>query len=146
MRKIIIFIIICTLVAGMAYGKGKSSKKGKKKHHYSEPVVVDAIGFRATYQNGVVETRWKKYLRDDLKHYKVVKSNTNTNPVYPDDGYIYATGASDKTTFTDRKVTSGTWYYRVCIITKQGDRWVSSVVRVDVKQTRHTKPSAKDFE
>ena len=118
----------------------------KKKHGYDDPVVVQAIGFRAEYRDGAVITQWKKYLRDDLKYYKVVRSKTNSNPVYPDDGYIFYSTDPDKTYFADKKVSSGKWYYRVCIITRHGDRWVSPVVTVDIDKTRPGAPTAKDFE
>ena len=146
MRKIIGYLMTCMLISGMAYAKGGSWHERQKKHHYKEPVVVEAIGFRAEYQNGVVNTQWKKYLRDDLKYYKVVKSNTNPDPVYPDDGYVYYSNKSSQTAFADKKISHGTWYYRVRIITREGDRWVSPVVRIDIEQTLRTTPTAKDFE
>ena len=62
---------------------------------------------------------WKKFLRDDLKYYKVVKSAHNPDPVYPDDGYIFYATRADATRYVDRKSSAGTWYYRVCIITRQ---------------------------
>ena len=144
MRKIVGLIIIWALVTGVAFAKGKSWEK--KKHGYNDPVLVQAIGFSAVYQDGVVKTQWKKYLRDDLKYYKLVRSETNPNPVYPDDGYIFYSTDPGNTTFTDKKVRPGTWYYRVCIITRHGDRWVSPVVTVNIEQARRSAPTARDFE
>lgn len=94
----------------MAYAKEGGWREGKKKHHHKKPVVVQAIGFRAEYQNGVANSQWKKYYRRDLKYYKAVKSNINSDPVYPDAGYVYCSNNSSQTTFADRKTRPGTWH------------------------------------
>lgn len=146
MRKISGLILIFMMLTGMAYAKGKGVENSKKKNQYAAPVVVNAVGFSAVYNNGVVETRWKKYLRDDLKYYKLVRSENNPDPVYPEDGYIFYATDPGQTTFTDSSVTPGTWYYRLCIITRQGDRWVSPVVTVEVEETRRSAPTSKDFQ
>lgn len=146
MNKTVGIIMICVLVAGQAYAGEKGHKQEKKSHAYNKPVVVEAINFDAVYRDGTVETHWKKYLRDDFKFYKVVKSKTNPNPVYPEDGYIYYSSNAGKTSFTDRKLSTGTWHYRVCVVTNRGDRWVSPVKRIEIKPAARSVPNAKDFE
>ncbi len=140
MRKInLVLLTICFLFSGIV------SARNKNHNPYNAPVKVDAIGFNAVYQNGAVSTSWKQYLRDDLKYYKVVKSNSNPNPIYPEDGYIFYSQNPQDTSFIDTKIKPGIWYYRLCIITKQNNRWVSPVIKVIAQQVGSKPPSNKDF-
>ncbi|MFH1983104.1 MAG: hypothetical protein ABIL58_14775 [Pseudomonadota bacterium] len=145
MRKTLA-ILFCGLLmtaAVTATATGKSSEN--KGHGYRDPVVVDAIGFSAASNGGSVVMRWKKYLRSDLKYYKVVRSDTNPDPVYPEDGYVFFSTDAGKTVYEDNNVPTGTWYYRLCVITHGGDRWVSPVVVVTIKGDGSAVPGASDF-
>ena len=145
MKKILPVFIMCFFIAGMAYGGEKALNKQKhKKHGYKNPVVVKAVGFSAKYMDGRVVTEWKTYLRDDFKMYKLVKSSKNKNPVYPEDSYIFYSPDPEANYFEDRKLKEGVWYYRLCIITKNRDRWVSPVVRIKIDSISSA-PTAKDF-
>ncbi len=142
MKKTSALLLILLLIAVTAFATGKKEKSNQ----YKNPVIVHDIGFNAVYKNGSVQTTWKQYLRDDLKYYKVVRSNSNPDPVYPDDSYIFYSSDPRKTSYIDnKKLTPGTWYYRVCIITTNADRWVSPVIKINVNQTQSGPPSSKDF-
>ncbi len=84
----------------------------------NEPVTFDPnISFSATLSNGNVVTSWSKYNHSEaFSYYKVVRSQTNTNPVYPDDGYIYYGDSVNTLTYIDTSVPTGTNYYRICHI------------------------------
>ncbi|VAV85778.1 hypothetical protein MNBD_DELTA01-1964 [hydrothermal vent metagenome] len=160
MKKLIILLIAaCFLLASTAafaeyerIGIGGGGDKDYKKHNkseYAKPVLIKAIGFKAKLKDGKVYTSWKRYTRADFKYYKVVKSRTNRNPVYPEDGAVFYSGDSTETRFKDHEVEPGVWYYRLCIITKQNRRWVSSVVmiRTNTQSRSHsTPPTYKDFQ
>lgn len=120
----------------------------EKEKGYKTPVLVKAVGAKAVLENGSVKISWKKYTRGDLLFYKVVKSKTNKNPVYPEDGYIFYTTDENITSFYDKEIEEGVWYYRVCVITKGKERWVSEVIQVNVKkESAESKvPTEKDFE
>lgn len=120
----------------------------EEKSSYKQPVVVKAINAMAATEGKTVKITWKKYTRGDLLFYKVVKSKTNKNPVYPEDGYIYYTTDENITSYYDKKIEEGTWYYRVCIITKSKERLVSEVIQVNIKKEsiESKVPTEKDFE
>ncbi len=81
------------------------------------PVVFDdRIEFWAELDDeGHVYMDWNKYERPDaFTYYKIVRSQSNPNPVYPEDGFIYYTEDRDLLTYTDTDVPAGTSYYRIC--------------------------------
>lgn len=111
---------------------------------YKAPVVVKEMGFSAKLEGGKVLFAWKQYLRDDFQYYKLVKSKTNPNPVYPEDGYIFY-GERDARGWVEEKPEAGVWYYRLCIITTGGERWVSPVIKLEIKAAASGVPTSKDF-
>jgi hypothetical protein len=155
MKKLLIlmamaFFLITSAAAHAEYERRGSGGGGKKhqKSEYSKPVLIKAIGFKARLKDGKVYTSWREYTRGDFKYYKVVKSATNRNPVYPEDGAIFYTEDPTETRFKDYEVEPGVWYYRLCVITKQKNRWVSPVVMIKTKRQskgHSTPPTYKDF-
>ena len=97
---------------------------------YNEPVFMGDFGFEAVLNDSQVDTSWDAYAPDGFNYYKVVRSTTNNNPVYPDDSYIKAISDANTTTYSDKDVPSGTSYYRVCSIVKP-DRYCSPVVTIN---------------
>ena len=135
-------LLLTVATAGIAGDR----HNGKSGHGYNDPVVVPAMGFSAEFTGHSVTMQWKRYLRDDLKFYKVVKSESNPDPVYPEDGYIFYSGNPADTAFEDTKIAPGTWHYRLCIVTQGGDRWVSPVVTVEIESGGGKVPDASDFQ
>jgi len=80
---------------------------------------------------GYAELSWNQYEGDDLKWYKVVHSQTNTDAKYPMDGYVKATSNAADTTYTHTGVKQGTNYYRVCTITTANLRACSNTLTLD---------------
>lgn len=96
------------------------------------------ISFSATLNaDGTVSTSWSKYNHAEaFTYYKVVRSQENNNPVYPDDSYIYYGGDVNVLTYTDTEVPDGTSYYRICEIASP-QRYCSSKV-VTINKTAGT--------
>ena len=115
---------------------------------FRPPTLVRAIGFAAWYEGGRVITTWKRYKRKDFKAYKLVRSSTMHDPVYPENGELFSSENPAITKYVDSKLDGGLWYYRLCVITKANNRWVSPVVEVVVNKDTgpETVPAAKDFE
>jgi hypothetical protein len=53
---------------------------------------------------------------DGFVYYKVVRSEKNATPAYPDDGYIEYSSDFVFSTYTDKNPLAGKAYYRVCAI------------------------------
>lgn len=113
-----------------------------------DPVEVEAVGLKAVINDGRVILTWKRYKRDDFSSYKLVKSQTNAKPVFPDDPVIFYGDAPGELRFEDGKLAIGTWHYRLCIITRFGDRWVSPVATVSIgpEDVKRAAPTSADFE
>lgn len=113
-----------------------------------EPVEVPAIGFKAVLNDGRVIATWRRYKRDDFTSYKIVKSLGKDKPVFPDDPAVFGSDAPGDLRFEDGKLAEGTWHYRLCIITRFGDRWVSpvAVVTITAADLKRAAPTEADFE
>lgn len=120
-----------------AYGDGGC-------YAYSNDVVVTpvdggddstmptATNVLATVDLEGVHLSWDKNNESDFKYYKVVRSETNSEPTYPADGYIKA-ASRDQITYLDIEVnstTSGTYYYSVCTVNSYGQVTRSNVIKV----------------
>lgn len=77
---------------------------------------------------------WNKRFSDTFAGYKVVRSETETNPSYPKDGALAFLPARASTTYKDASVKIGsTYYYRVCSIETDMPVACGNVVSVSVQ-------------
>lgn len=112
------------------------------------PIEVPYVGFKAVLNDGRVVSTWKRYRRDDFVSYRLVKSESDAAPVYPATKAIYTTDQAGDTMYEDGFLSTGTWHYRLCILTRYGDRWVSPVVTLEIgpDQVKRSAPTIADFE
>ena len=97
---------------------------------YNTPIAANDMYFKAEYIDWNIKTSWRAYDKDEkLKYYKVIRSTTNTNPIYPEDGYIKYSSDINFTEYLDTNVPIWTSYYRVCAITYENNRYCSNVVK-----------------
>lgn len=100
---------------------------------YGEPQIVNSLNFKAELKSdGSVAMDWDSY-DDNLKYYKLTRSQTNDNPFYPEDSYIFY--SATETQYTDTNPPAGKTYYRVCAITNSNERFCSSVATLGVEKT-----------
>ncbi len=104
---------------------------------YKDVIVKEEFNFNAYLKEwGKVYMTWNSvstFTDSSLKYYKVVRSNTNTNPTYPEDGYIqYSEDRDWFTSYTDEKAPKWTNYYRICAIMQDNNRYCSSVKTITV--------------
>ncbi|MDD5639250.1 MAG: protease inhibitor I42 family protein [Candidatus Pacebacteria bacterium] len=81
-------------------------------------IYLDSIDVSAVLNTaGNVDIKWSSYTQGgNFSYYKVIRSQTNSNPVYPDDGYIYYSSDLNVLSYSDTSVPQGVNYYRVCHI------------------------------
>lgn len=88
---------------------------------------VYQMGFSAEVIDGQVHLTWEQCTSEGFGVYKVVRSQTNTDPKYPlNEGteLIAAIGDSSVTSLVDGAVSSGqTWHYRVLSMANDGSGW-----------------------
>jgi hypothetical protein len=112
-----------------------------------DPVVVPVMGFNAKLEDGRVLLNWRRYKRGDFRTYILLKS-ADAAPEYPGAPALLSSDYVDTVHYVDGRLVPGTWHYRLCILTKFGDRWVSPVLTVVVgpEDVRHDPPTEADFE
>jgi hypothetical protein len=115
---------------------------------YRTPVEIEVTGFKAKIDDGRVVCTWRRYKRDDFLSYKLVKSSAKEAPLFPEDPAIFSSEQAGDTRFEDGKLSEGTWRYRLVIVTRFNDRWVSpsAAVVVDSEALKRAAPTAADFE
>ncbi len=88
------------------------------------PPATVGIGFDAVFADGQVQLAWGACPVEGFNAWKIVRSQTNSEPMYPEnDGtvLIAAIGDPNQTSFVDTAVESGqTWFYRVLARADQG--------------------------
>lgn len=95
-----------------------------------DPVTIDAnISFEAKLNSdGTVNASWTRYDHSEqFTFYKLVRSTTNTSPVYPEDGYAFFTENVNILAYRDTEVPAGTSYYRICQIA-ESKRYCSKTI------------------
>lgn len=99
---------------------------------FSEPVLTPSLEFKAHLIDGNVEMNWETW-EGDFLWYKVIRSQENPDPVFPEDGYMYYTNEQEKQEYIDRAPLGGKTYYRICVITPEKERYCSNVVPIDTR-------------
>ncbi len=129
-----VLMVLAGIVFGFSAVNGTVMATGTSESSGYDPVIYDdSISFSAVLQNdGSVKTGWSKYTHpESFSFYKLVRSQDNSNPVYPDNGYIYYEGNVDVLSYTDDSVPAGTNYYRVCQVASPKRYCSRTVVKVD---------------
>jgi hypothetical protein len=127
MKKIFIFLLaffFSIFSSNATYTTGSSN-------WYNQPIMDGSISFKAELKDWKVYTSWSKYNKNEwFKYYKVIKSQTVSNPVYPDNGYIKYSKDINFLSYVDEKIKEWVNYYRVCAITTEQNRYCSNVVKI----------------
>jgi hypothetical protein len=104
-----------------------SNVDGASKPCEAPPADPVSLAFEAGQGESGVQLTWQECSSEAFVVYKVVRSATNENPVYPlNDGteLIGVLESPEVTGFTDSNVEAGqTWTYRVLCMGSNGDGW-----------------------
>jgi len=117
------------------------SANGSYWSEYKTPILKTALNFQASYANGKVNTSRESIdviTSNAMKYYKVVKSADVASPVYPDNGYIGYIWDRNQTNFVESNPSNGSYYYRVCAIMEDMNRYCSNVVRLTIQKDTTT--------
>lgn len=111
----------------------------------SEPewrvVEYGQIDLAARADDGGVVMEWSAFPGEGLEWYKVIKSVSNDNLVYPEADVIGVEGP-EGLNFVDENAERNA-YYRVCAVTTERGRSCSNVVWVEVQDKRETDQKIK---
>ena len=114
---------------------------------YKKMVIDSSLNFSAERDGYIVTSKWNEYTGTDFQYYKVMRSETVSNPVYPDNPAIQYLDRSEKTMHTNKDWNTKWAYYRVCVITTEKWRKCSNVVKVNwFDGKKDEKPYTKPYE
>lgn len=98
-------------------------------------------------QDWKIKFEWTKAENQDFSYYKLVYSNKNENPVYPNDWYVFVgTDIDTNSSYQESK----NWYWRMCIVYKwfyannndEKYRKCSNVIKIE-NTTTNTPPKTQ---
>ncbi len=141
MKKILFSIIVVVLATLSLFSVTAFAESDSLV--YAPVTFESAIQFTATPQkDGSVEMKWSRYNHtEDFSYYKLVRSQDNSDPVYPEDGHIFFDSNLDTLTYTDTDSPVGTSFYRICQIA-QPKRYCSQKVWMITKDATIDTPEA----
>ena len=100
--------------------------------NYNEVIEANEMNLEVELTDKGVELKWETYSVDNFEYYKIVKSDSNSNPVYPDDHYIKYSANPNFDHYMDHEIMADKdYYYRICVIATP-DRYCSNVEKIDV--------------
>ncbi|NLB78567.1 MAG: anti-sigma factor domain-containing protein [Clostridiaceae bacterium] len=89
-----------TAVYDDAKVKGNAVKKTMPGEiEFSPEPTNQTLNLSSSIEDGKLYISWSPLSKDGFNYYKVVVSKNNPNPIYPDDGYLYAISDINKTRF-----------------------------------------------
>jgi hypothetical protein len=99
-------------------------------------VLSDALQISGEVKDNKIELSWTIYNnKDNFKKYQLIKSETNQDLKYPDDGSIKSSTSISLAAYQDGQVETGKqYYYRICVI-KTNDKVVcGNVINLEIKK------------
>ena len=122
---------IITVVAEDA--NGYRTIKEIKVVYQAAPATATPITLSAETKTDGVYLEWNTASGLGLKYYKVVRSETNSDLKYPENGYI-AVNSKGREHYTDTDVSKdNTYYYRICEVYEGDNIFCSNVVNMKGK-------------
>ncbi|GAB0174638.1 MAG: hypothetical protein HHAS10_05170 [Candidatus Altimarinota bacterium] len=145
MKKILFSVLLFVMGALTA-----SANEGSSDAVFAPAETNSQFALQAKMVDNTVILQWTpvaKQKPEGFNYYKIVRSERNATPVYPDDGYIGYSSEVGFSTFTDTNPLYGKTYYRVCAIydsnsTGLRPRYCSNVVVTSKESQKSEVPPA----
>lgn len=146
MKRLIISVIISAFLIQNWFA-GEQHSTTYSTPEYKQAIFSDELDFEIKREGHKIEAEWNEYEWSDFKYYKLMKSYTNDNPVYPEDKaiFVWMSVEVDERKFDDWSKQPA--YYRVCVITTDNGRICSNVEKLEayVHEKEYIKEE-KDFQ
>lgn len=114
MRKISLALGV---LLGTSLLLGSVSANGSYQSEFAPVQTSTTFGLQAKSFDSYVQLQWSPITNTQgFVYYKVVRSQSNASPAYPDDGYIQYSSDASLSSYKDEKPLSGKTFYRVCAI------------------------------
>lgn len=100
----------------------------------SEVYITEDFDFEAEYEDNTVFLEWNSLETDDFMYYKIMASQENDNPTYPEEHAIKVLEDQDETELEIKWPRKGTTYYRICMVTENKDVFCSeNVAEIEIE-------------
>lgn len=105
---------------------------GKLANWYYEAIIdKDILEFEAERDWHLIKMEWSSFDKWDFAYYKIMRSETNENPIYPDQPAIRVLSNVEQDWLKLENYSQKDAYYRICAITKEKKRYCSNVVKLE---------------
>jgi hypothetical protein len=118
MNKKIVQIFLTIVAIICAFQVSRTLADFPENSEYNKPLILDEFKFTALYSNDSVHMRWEPYISEGFEYYVIVRSQKNSELIFPEDGYIVQSTDTGFTSYIDEAPPKGTVFYRVCSIAK----------------------------
>ncbi|MDD5043381.1 MAG: FecR domain-containing protein [Patescibacteria group bacterium] len=107
----------------------ETEKKDEAKNTFT--LVENALNLSVEAKTDGIHLSWTPYAGTDFSYGKVVRSETNANLYYPNDGYIKVLNDKESVAYLDSSAKGGTdYYYRICVKTSSGEVKCGNVMKI----------------
>jgi hypothetical protein len=130
MRKSLIALLASAMIIS-SVSAGDNEATTYKEPAYKTAIIDDTLNFEAERDGNEVSLEWNAYEGDDFKYYKIMRSETHSNPVYPDQNALNYKDDVEDTEYELKDWAQKDVNYRVCVITNENGRICSNVVTLE---------------
>lgn len=138
MKKVLAFGLVALLSLWSSFaGDDHSAPEYSAVQGYDFDLEIENEGGKVTFE-------WEKFSRDEkIKWWKLVYSQSSEDISYPENDARYLGNAQDKTSAT-QWFDAGMYYFRLCAITEQNNRYCSEVEKFSFEQETKKYDSKKE--
>lgn len=145
MKKSLIALLASALLIS-SVSAGDYEATTYKEPAYKTAIIDNSLNFQAERDGNEVYLEWNSYEGDDFKYYKIMRSESHSNPIYPDQNALNYKDDVIDTEYELKDWAQKDVNYRVCVITTQKARICSNVVTLEgMTQEDHKEYSADKY-
>lgn len=98
---------------------------------YNDMILDSSLNFEAERDGAMIKMEWDQFDGNNFKYYKIMRSETNSNPIYPNDPYVKYFTNIGTTELNINNYSTKEATYRVCAITTDKNRFCSNTVKLE---------------
>lgn len=137
-KQIVSFLVVLWLLIPSVSAE---SEPREIKEEYKPAIISNDLEFKAKRDGATIYMEWDSYEKDDFEYYKIMRSTTHSNPVYPDQPAIKFLDNADIDELKIQNWNKESAVYRICVISQEKDRYCSNTVKLEGYQ--HNKEEYK---
>ena len=130
-KQIIGAIALISLVFTSVSAEYYSKEYKEVDNSYKEMKLDNELKFEAKRDWAKVEMEWESYQWDDFMYYKIMRSESHSNPVYPEQPAIKYMDNQENDNYEINNYSDQNAIYRICVITKEKNRYCSNTVKLE---------------